>query len=74
MKSRAKIIFDDELDQLEMRIAQRADELARRDPSPSGTMPAWERAEKEVWSAVGNIASGSFEEITSQRTTQSAKR
>jgi hypothetical protein len=47
----AEIAFDQELHQLEMRIARRADELTRLDSQFTDNLVAWERAEKEVWTA-----------------------
>ena len=50
MKS-SELIFDQELNQIELRIARRADELVRLEPDARGSMPAWEQAEQEVLTA-----------------------
>lgn len=44
-------VIDDELTQIELRIARRADELVRaQEASARSTAEFWTRAENEIWS------------------------
>jgi hypothetical protein len=51
MNSPAEITFDQALNELELRIACRADELAHHYSHPTSPLAAWEQAEREIWTA-----------------------
>lgn len=45
------VAANDELDELELRVARRADELARQDDGHRPGRDYWQQAEREIWTS-----------------------